>query len=718
MFGDFYKSLLVDFKKADEKYNSGLFDLKKDKISKSISIGNKTLKTIIDELYYPICPYEFSVLSVEILGSAYEQFLGKTITINNRGKAIIDLKPEVRKAGGVYYTPKYVVDYIINSTIGEVIKNKTPNEVSKLKIVDPACGSGSFLIGAYKYLLDWHLMYYLRNPKRNNPIENNTLKTQEKKRILLNNIFGVDIDHNAVEVTKLSLLLQCMEGETNESLKQLGMFKERVLPTLDNNIKCGNSIVDTDYYDGRIKLFDDSKVKPFNWETEFSEIFPKGFDIVIGNPPYIKERGSKEIFEPVLCSEIGRKYHKGKMDFWYYFVHKGIEMLGQEGYLGFITNSYWMKGEGASKMIEHIQKEMTIEKIVDFDNYKIFDDVVGNHNISILKKGANKNGVCEVLSIDNSNKHNRIDEYLIQKIKNKNLFNNNKINLNNKNTDFFKECSLLGEHFEVSQGVVEATDKITKKQKENSKSSNVNVGDGVFVLSQQEIEKMKLTKEESALLKPYLNTQHVKAYSIHFGNQFLLYLGKKEKEDIAKGKFQKIKKHLDEMKDYITSSNKPYGIHRTRDSKFFEEPKLICKGMFAQPEFCFDDKKYYCGFSFSLIIQKSKIYDLKLLLAILNSSLGCFWFNINGKKRGVGVDIGVGVFRQFPLPNIQKNKDFKYQSAELVKLSDLISNAKNKVGLSIKAKEQNDREILHFQQKINKLVLDLYNLKESDIPTT
>src|SRR5690606_9153628 len=175
-------------------------------------------KTIINELYYPESPYEFSVLSVEILGSAYEQFLGKTITIDKAHRAKIEEKPEVRKAGGVYYTPQYVVDYIVQNTVGKLIENKTPKEVSKIKIVDPACGSGSFLIGAYQYLLDWHKNFYSDNGKpskgkKDNPLTpEGNLTTAEKKRILLNNIFGVDIDVNAVEVTKLSLLLKCMEG--------------------------------------------------------------------------------------------------------------------------------------------------------------------------------------------------------------------------------------------------------------------------------------------------------------------------------------------------------------------------------------------------------------------------------------------------------------------------------------------------------------------------
>ena len=162
--------MLQEFKQADDKYNSGLFDFKKDKLSHQLAINNKTLKTIINQLYYPECPYEFSVLSVEILGSAYEQFLGKTITINNRGKAVIELKPEVRKAGGVYYTPQYIVDYIVSNTIGNLTKNKTPKEVAEIKIVDPACGSGSFLLGAYQYLLNWHKDYYLQNPNKKLPL--------------------------------------------------------------------------------------------------------------------------------------------------------------------------------------------------------------------------------------------------------------------------------------------------------------------------------------------------------------------------------------------------------------------------------------------------------------------------------------------------------------------------------------------------------------------
>ena len=150
--------------------------------------------------------------------------------------------------------------------------------------------------------------YYLQNPNKKNPITpEGNLTTPEKKKILLNNIYGVDIDANAVEVTKLSLLLKCMEGETQASIAhQIKMFNERVLPTLDENIKSGNSLIDTDYYDNELDFGEERKIKPFNWQEEFNKILPNGFDAVIGNPPYIKERGSKEIFEPVLKSKLGK----------------------------------------------------------------------------------------------------------------------------------------------------------------------------------------------------------------------------------------------------------------------------------------------------------------------------------------------------------------------------------------------------------------------------
>lgn len=715
--GDYYKNLLQEFKQADDKYNSGLFDFKKDKLSHTLAINNKTLKTIINQLYYPECPYEFSVLSVEILGSAYEQFLGKTITINNRGKAVIELKPEVRKAGGVYYTPQYIVDYIVSNTIGNLTKNKTPKEVAEIKIVDPACGSGSFLLGAYQYLLNWHKDYYLQNPnKKNTTTAEGNLTTTEKKRILLNNIYGVDIDTNAVEVTKLSLLLKCMEGETQASIaNQMTMFKERVLPTLDDNIKSGNSLIDTDYYDNQLDFGEERKIKPFSWNAEFKTILPNGFDVVIGNPPYIKERGSKEIFEPVLKSKIGKLYHQGKMDFWYYFVHRGIDILKPNGYLAFITNSYWMRSDGASKLINRIEKEFTVNTIVDFDNYKVFEDVSGKHNISIFTKGKNKKKKCKILSIDKQNPSSEINEYKLLEISNENLFANSKLNIQTSE-NIFEHCLLLDEHFEVSQGVVEATDKITKALKEKTKRGDINIGDGVFVLTENEIKNLGFTTEEKKLLKPYVNTLHIKRYALKFANEFLLYLGKQEREDIAKGKYPNVKKHLDNVKEFITSSNAPYGIHRTREQRYFEEPKLICKGMFLKPDFYYDEEKYYCGFSFSVIIQKSNEYDLLLLLALMNSKLGEYWFNLNGKKRGVGVDIGVKVFRLFPLPKLT-NPNFKNTSLEILKtVNQLTELNKQLANTSLHSSlQQMERQVIHLETKINTLVYQLYNLTDEEI---
>ena len=167
--GEVYKRLLRLFEQADNKYNSGLFHFAEernrpgapDTLTLNLYIDDEVLKKIIRGLYYPDSPYEFSMLPVEVLGNVYEQFLGKVITIGARDKVTVEEKPEVRKAGGVYYTPQYIVDYIVAKTVGKLLEDKTPRQAEKLRILDPACGSGSFLIGAYQYLLDWHVQEYV-----------------------------------------------------------------------------------------------------------------------------------------------------------------------------------------------------------------------------------------------------------------------------------------------------------------------------------------------------------------------------------------------------------------------------------------------------------------------------------------------------------------------------------------------------------------------------
>jgi predicted type IV restriction endonuclease len=242
-----YQRLLFLFRQADDRYDSDLFYFKSEKgrpdepdiLTCDLTIDDKVLKDILRNLYYPDSPYEFSVLSADILGQVYEQFLGKVIRLTPTHRAIIEYKPEVKKAGGVYYTPTYIVDYIVKQTLGKLVEGKQPDSrgsVSKLRVLDPACGSGSFLLGAYQFLLDWHLEAYTKDDPRKwtkgrHPRLHQTagggwrLTTDERKRILLNHIYGVDIDPQAVEVTKLSLLLRVLEGETKQSIAtQLEFF--------------------------------------------------------------------------------------------------------------------------------------------------------------------------------------------------------------------------------------------------------------------------------------------------------------------------------------------------------------------------------------------------------------------------------------------------------------------------------------------------------------
>jgi len=291
-----YPRLTRLFEDADTRYNSGLFHFKKepgrhedpDELTLSLDLDDKLLREILHGLYYPECPYQFSVLSADILGQVYEQFLGKIIRLTAGHRAEVDDKPEVKKAGGVYYTPTYIVDYIVRQTVGKLVEGKTPKQVEKISILDPACGSGSFLIGAYQFLLDWHLQFYLANSpvkwaKGGKPVlvqagKSWKLTIAERKRILLANIYGVDIDTQAVEVTKLSLLLKVLEGETGQTLQTIfRLFQERALPDLGDNIKCGNSLIGPDFYQqGELPLLTNDekyRINVFDWHAEFPRIF-------------------------------------------------------------------------------------------------------------------------------------------------------------------------------------------------------------------------------------------------------------------------------------------------------------------------------------------------------------------------------------------------------------------------------------------------------------
>ncbi len=395
-----YRRLGELFQQADDRYNSGLFHFNverdraepPDEMTLALAIDDRLLREIIVGLYYPESPYEFSVLPTEILGQVYEQFLGKVIRLTKAGQAKVEEKPEVRKAGGVYYTPAYIVDYIVRNTVGKRLEGATPKDVALFRILDPACGSGSFLIGAFQHLFDWHRDWYMadgaeRHARGRNPVLYRgpgglwRLTTAEKKRILLSNIYGVDIDPQAVEVTKLSLLLKVLEGESSETLaNQLRLLHERALPDLGGNIKCGNSLVGPDFYNGRqLSMLDDEKrwrINAFDWEAEFPEVFKAGgFDAVIANPPYISIRRMNET-SPDQVEYLKARFKaagKGSYDIYVVFVERALSLLGRNGLMGFILPSKFFSTDYGAPLRGVLSARRAVAEVVDFRHGQVFE---------------------------------------------------------------------------------------------------------------------------------------------------------------------------------------------------------------------------------------------------------------------------------------------------------------------------------------------------------
>jgi len=480
-----YDRLGVLFRQADDRYNSGLFHFTKetgreppDELTLSLKLDDKVLKEIIKGLYYPESPYEFSVLPPEVLGQVYEQFLGKVIRLTAGHHAKVEEKPEVRKAGGVYYTPAYIVDYIVKNTVGKLLEGKTPAEIGPdvaspprgrrgrratavsavrpLRILDPACGSGSFLLGAYQFLLNWHRDCYVaqmqgsgRPPGRpsddcsagspcpaspppslplyQGPGGQWLLTIQEKKRILLNHIYGVDIDPQAVETTKLSLLLKVLEGESEQTIgSTLRLFHERALPDLDKNIKCGNSLIGPDFYDGQqMTMFDEDerlRINVFDWAAEFPEVFrgpgsgsrvpgpqprvpspesrapgpASGFDAVIGNPPYGALLTQAE--KGYLLSHYPNQTYQ--LDSYQLFLEQAVaHLLKSGGYYGMIIPNPWLTNLLQTSIRRLVLNATRVVDIVHF-RFPVFPKVTVDTEIVVLERSDPKNWKPRVLVVE------------------------------------------------------------------------------------------------------------------------------------------------------------------------------------------------------------------------------------------------------------------------------------------------------------------------------
>ncbi len=393
----FMPTLKALFRRYDRDFDSELFD---EHSCEDLAIDFPPLKEIILETYDP---YLFDVIGVEVLGNIYEQYLGFVPRLTEK-RVKYEPKPEVRKAGGIFYTPEYIVDYIVKNTVGRFLSQRKPKDIQALRILDPACGSGSFLIRAYRELE----VYYQRIKKeaweKRQKVLSQVYEDQsefsfdegsrearwelnvfDKRKIVLNHLFGVDLDEQAVEVTRLSLMLKMLEGEH-------GIIPGRaVLPTLDHNIKCGNSLISGDVL--KLQSFfkeDWIKTKPFDWEAYFRKIVKEegGFDVIIGNPPYVR-------IQTLPKDQVGffnKNYISatGNYDIYALFVERGLQLLKPGGILGFILPHKFFQaayGQGLRKLIA---EKNALMEVVNFRDNQIFEQASTYTCLLFLQKSKDR----------------------------------------------------------------------------------------------------------------------------------------------------------------------------------------------------------------------------------------------------------------------------------------------------------------------------------------
>jgi len=713
------------FHKINEDFNGEIF---KPHLSETIKIDSEVLARIIERLYPPKSPYRFDVIGVELLGSIYERYLGKTI--RPTAKTVrVEEKPEVRKAGGVYYTPKYIVDYIVKNTVGKVIEGKTPKQIEKIRILDPACGSGSFLIGAFQYLIDYHVRYLTAHPKEahihplfpdlirdGNPSgDGPRLSVRLKARILRHNLYGVDIDPQAVEITMMSLYLKALEGEKSQLPP-----KQSLLPELKYNIICGNSLIGSDFYKNeQLALIDDeeaSRVNVFDWETGFPQIMKAGgFDAVIGNPPYVRQESLAEF------KEYFQKHYDsfdGVADLYVYFMEKGLRLVREGGYYGIIVSSSFLRTTFAESLRAFLKKTAAVLRIVDFGGLPVFENAKDTYVcVPVLSKLPQPKHIeaAKVTSLDFEDLDAHVKS-LLYAIPQQRLAPEAWSLKSNAETSVFQKIMKAGQPL---------GDYVERRF-----FRGVTTGLNEAFMIDSKTRKALIAKDKrcAELIKPLVGGEDIRRWVFHNKDLWIIFT----RRGIEIDKYPAIREHLSKWKSELTpkkvSSDKigrkpgRYKWYEIQDDvayyQIFESPKIIFPDIAKGPRFCLDTESNYLA---------NTAYCLgtgdRYLLGILNSRL--FWFAISNISIPFGIRAGEYRYRliyqymekvpirpiNFSAPADKARHD---KTVALVDRMLELNKKKHSGKLAPSELDRLERDIAATDAQIDDLVYELYGITDEE----
>jgi type I restriction-modification system DNA methylase subunit len=657
----------------EENYGGTIFS---HHLCDKLEIDDNILKQVIEGLYISeekSIQYDFSIIESDVLGAMYEQYLRFLRTEEKE----IDIETSFRKDQGIFYTPNFVVDYMIENTLGKLIENKKLNR-SKIRILDPACGSGTFLIKAYDFL-------YANYVKKDKFVQTQISTDIEggvyskKVQILKENLFGVDLDKVATEIIQLNLLLKITE-------------KKQHLPILQQNIRHGNSLIENEKYDEF----------PFKWKEEFHQILnnEKGFDIIIGNPPYVRQ---EKILPIKSALESNFEVFNGKADLYIYFFERSLKLLKDGGYLAFIVSNKWMKTEYGLNLRTYL-KEFFIENIIDFGDTQIFKNATTYPCIIILKKIKKVNREIKACRIDHTN-FKPFSKYI-----DKNSFQINQMELE--------------EPWEIRNPEErKMIKKIRKKATtlENYVGENIHWGiktglNKAFVIN--ESKKNELIRQDPKsieIIKPLLEGKDVHAYSTQFKKKYLIFT----RRGVEIEKYPAVKKYLEKFKGKLTpKKNKeekigrkpgPYQWYEIQDNiafyKELEKSKIIYGQFQVRSRFTIDDKGFFVNNANSIIT----IPDKKLL-GILNSKVGWYFIEYFCIPIKGGRQLLWENFKNIPISTKESHLIERWVEKILSLNKNLEENITNQT-ITNEIKE----EIRKIENSIDNEIYKLYDLRPEEI---